>query len=259
MRVLFPFLFLVLVLHCSYGQSFTGKKLPKRWLFYSAGAGYVDGTMQYFEGYNYNILYSNASSGLPIVTDWPQYSQLSTFPKWANGTASVQFADTLKKLRLRVSASYYARKDSMIYTSASGSDFVYGKIATERSTYGAIGIGLAKTTRKLFKCLYLYGGAEVQAGFSLSSKIDFLEYSFDVVQDTLGFMNEYHVKGRFRMVPVFSALLGMEIRPIPWIGLVLEAQSGIGVHYVINQSAFGISRTCLLAGLAFQTTPKQTK
>ena len=252
MRISLLFFLFIWVAPKGYGQNFPANKSRNSWHFYSAGAGYVDGTMQFFEGYNYRILYANSRSGMPIRSDWDLYSQLSTFPKWYQGNVWVQFADTIKKLRIRVNASLFSRKDSMIYTSALGmNDIVYGRIAVEKGYYGAIGLGLAKTTKKLLKSLFLYGGAEVQAGFSLGSNVNFVEYGVDVVTGNLAFMDEYQAKGRFRIVPIFSALLGMEFRPISWLGLVLEAQSGIGVHYVINQSAFGVSRTCLLGGLAF--------
>ena len=139
----------------------------------------------------------------------------------------------------------------MIYSSALGSnDMVYGRGAIEKANYISAGFSMMKTTKRLFRFLYLYGGAEIEFGFSPGSQINFWEYTYDYKKDSVLQMNEFKIKGKARFLPFFSALLGAEIRPIQAIGLNLEVRSGVGAHFVVNENPVGVSRTVLVAGIS---------
>ncbi len=227
------------------------KKLDNNWMFYNVGLGYTDGTMQYFEGYNHNILYSNARAGLPLYSDWNLYSQLTTFPSYFQMGGWAQIADTSKRLRMRFGLTYFNRSDTMLYTSALGTnEMIFGRGATEETNFIGFQFGLFKTTRRILKGVYLYGGADSELGILINSKIEFFEYSYDTQKGMVVEENHFPVKGRLRTSPIVSALIGLELRPYKWIGIIAEARSGVGGSWVINEGFFGISRTNLSLGLS---------
>lgn len=216
------------------------------------GLSWVDGSMQFFEGYGHQILYANAQSGLPIYPDWQAYSRGIVIPSYYQFGSYIAFVDSIRGYKLRLGVHYSHRSDSMAY----GSDFaindtVFGRRASEKGAFGTVSFGGMKQTRKILNFLRFHGGAEFEIGMSPKSKIAFAEYSYDIGDKKIIEYNEFRAKGNPRFLVFGSAILGLETTFLNSFGFTAEVKSGLGAQLVVKEKGFGMARTSYHFGLNY--------
>jgi len=220
------------------------EKEPKVWKLYSLSAGYMGGSVQFFDGYNVDILYANARSGLPLYPDWNVFSQAALMPEWWQAGAQVGIVDTTGGLRLRFGLNFAHKHDSMSYVSGFAvNDTIYGRDAGEEYNMFSATFAGIRSTRKLFNFLRVYIGAEMEVGLIPGSDIRFLEYSYDFGDQRIVDLNRFEVEGKARLNLFGSALVGVETMFAKRFGFSAEVKSGIGIHLVINENTIGLSKT----------------
>ncbi len=213
---------------------------------------WVDGNVQFFEGFDHEILYANAQSGLPIYPDWQAYSRGVIQPKYYQFGAHVAFADSVRGLKLRLGAYYSRRSDSMAY----GSDFaitdtVFGRRASEKGAFGSISFAGIKQSRKLLSFIRFHGGAELELGLSPKSRISYAEYAYDLGENRVLEYNEFTAAGKPRFLAFCSAILGFETIFLHRVGFTAEVKSGLGAQIVVKEKSFGMARTSYHFGLNY--------
>lgn len=224
----------------------------KGWHLHTLGVSMTDGNVQFFEGYNYLVLYADATSGLPIYPDWNVYSGLTILPRFYQFGANVAWVDTVRGLKLRLGGSYAYRADSMQFVGGFAvNDTVFGRNASEKGHFFGFNFSGMKQTRKILKFMRLYGGAEVEFLISPSSEISFLEYSFDVGDQEFIELNTFSASGKPRFNVFASALLGMETVFAKHFGFTVEVKSGLGAQLVVRETAFGLAKTTWHLGLNY--------
>ncbi|MEM7039049.1 MAG: hypothetical protein AAF570_18865, partial [Bacteroidota bacterium] len=135
------------------------RKGKSRWRLNSFGLSWMDGNVQFYEGYNWENLYTDAQSGLPIYTDWMQYGESVQLPEFYQFGANVAFVDSSRNLRARLGIVGSYRKDSMVSTSAFAvNDTVFGRNGSVSGRFYGVNFGLMLRTRKLANFLRFYGG-----------------------------------------------------------------------------------------------------
>lgn len=212
----------------------------------------MDGNIQFFEGYNYLILYSDAQFGLPLYADWQVYSGISLIPEFFQASANFSLVDTSRGLRLRFSANYSYRKDSLAMTSGFAvNDTIFGRNASEEGRfYGFTASGM-KLTRKFLGFLRLYAGAEIQLGLSPRSTISLTEYSYDIGEGRVIEANTFAAPGKARFNLWGRALVGLEAVLGGHYGLTLEVKSGLGTQFVLGESSYGLAANAYHIGLSY--------
>lgn len=225
---------------------------PVAFHFQEIGASWIDGSVQFFEGYDAQILYADAQAGLPIYPDWGLYSRNALLPKYYQLGLRAALVDTVRGVKLRLGAAYSYREDSVNY----GSDFqvndtVYGRLASEKGGFGSVSFAALKQSRKVLRCLRFYGGVKVEVGLSPTSKILFSEYAADIGEDRYVEYNQFRAKGKPRFNVSGTALLGFETVFFKHIGFLFEVESGLGWQLVVKERAFGMGRTTYHAGLSY--------
>ena len=225
---------------------------PVKFHFQEVGVDWIDGSVQFFEGYDARILYADAQSGLPIYPDWGNYSRGVVLPKYYQVGLHAGLVDTVRGIKLRLSAFYSHRQDSMNY----GSDYtindtMFGRIASEKGSFVTLGFAGIKQSRMLFGFLRFHGGAEIELGLSPASRIAFEEYAADIGEDRVIAYNEFKTTGKPRFLLQGSAILGLETVFGKHFGFTLEVKSGLGWQIVIESAAFGMGRTTYHAGLNY--------
>lgn len=224
----------------------------KKFNLQSFGASYRDGTSQFFDSYNYQILMSNAQQGLPIFLDWPSYSGVVVLPEYWQLEAHAAWVDTIRGLKLRAGLSYLQRLDSMATTgNFMRNDTVFGRNASEFARFYGITLGGVKMSRKLGNFMRLYGGAEFEALLAPRSDIYFLLFAYDIGEERIIEFNEFNVKGKPRLNLYGSALLGMEMVFWKHFGFFLEVKSGLGMQVVLRERTFGIAKNAYHLGLNY--------
>lgn len=224
----------------------------KKFNLQSFGLSFRDGTTQFFEGYNYEILLSNARAGLPIFLDWPDYSGVVVLPEYHQFAGHAAWVDTIRGLKLRAGLTYLQRKDSMATTADfTRNDTIFGRNASEFARYYGVTFGGMKMSRKLLNCIRLYGGAEVEMVFSPRSDIYFLLFAYDIGDQRIVEANEFEVGGKARANVYASALLGLETVFFKRIGFFLEVKSGLGAQVVLREKTFGLAKNAYHLGLNY--------
>lgn len=212
----------------------------------------MDGNFQFFEGYNYQILYSNSRFGLPLYPDWSVYSGIVTMPEFYRYSGHINIVDSSRGLKLRISGDYTYRKDSMATTSGFAlNDTIFGRNASEEGVFGGITITGMKQTRKLAGFLRLYGGAEFEAAISPQSNIFFVEYAYDVGENRIVEQNIFNTAGKARMNLWARALLGIELVFFDRVGVNAEVKSGLGTQIVLQETSFGLAANAWYLGLNY--------
>lgn len=225
---------------------------PLSFHLHDIGASWTDGSVQFFQGYDARILYADARSGLPIYPDWGYYSRSTVFPSFWQVGAHAAIVDTVRGLKLRFSANYSRRKDTMDYASDFiVNDTVYGRLASEEGSFGSVAMAGLKQTRTVLGCLRFHGGAELELGLSPRSSILFEEYAFDFGEEQIVSYNAFRAVGKPRFVGFATAVLGVEAVFFKHIGFSFEVKSGLGGQVVVKQKAFGMGRTTYHAALNY--------
>lgn len=227
-------------------------KVPTHFVFYNIGMGYSDGNVQFFDGYNHEIMYTNAQAGLPLYNDWIVYSGYGMIPRYSSFALTAGMADTVKNLRLSFGVGSFFKEDSLFYTGGYAvQDTIYGRSGSETARYYSAHFGGYKTTRRLAKVFRLYTGAELEFAFSPTANIRFFEFQYDYGDDKIIQENRFDARGKARANIYGSAIVGLET--IFWnrVGFYTEVRSGIGVHWVPKQGTFGLSRIAYQAGIRF--------
>lgn len=225
---------------------------PVQFHLQTLSASYMDGNVQFFEGFDQEILYADASSGLPLYTDWHLYSRGSLLPTYYQFGLQAGLTDTLRALRLRLGIQYAYRKDSIDYSSDFyTNDTVLGRVGSEQGGFGGVSIAGLKQSRKLLGFLRLYGGAELELSLSPRGRIHFIEYSYDLSEQKVLEMNTFSAISKPRMVVFVNAILGFETVFAQRFGFVGELRSGLGSQIVLKQRAKGIARTTFQLGLQY--------
>jgi hypothetical protein len=225
---------------------------PVAFHWHDIGLAWTDGSAQFFQGYDARILYADAQSGLPIYPDWGLYSRSTVFPTFFQVGGHASIVDTVRGLKLRFSANYSQRFDTMDY----GSDFVindtvYGRMASEKGSFGSIALAGLKQSRKLLGIFRFHGGAEVELGLSPSSRITFVEYSFDYGAEQIVEYNAFQASGKPRFTGYATAILGMEAVFFKHFGFTAEVKSGLGAQLVVKERVFGMGRTTYFLALNY--------
>lgn len=217
---------------------------PASFHWHDFGVSLTNGNVQFFQGYDARILYADAGAGLPIYPDWGLYSRTTVIPTFFQVGAHASVVDTVRGLKLRFSANYSRRSDSMDYTSDFVvNDTVYGRFASESGSFGSVAIAGLKQSRKVLGCLRFHGGAELEVGLSPRSRIAFVEYAFDYGAEQVVAYNEFRAYGKPRFTGYATAVLGMEAVFFKHIGFTAEVKSGLGAQLVVKERAFGMGRT----------------
>lgn len=204
----------------------------------------MTGNVQFFDGYNSDILYANASSGLPLYPDWNVFSQAALLPEWWQAGAQVGLVDTTGGLRLRFGANFARKRDSLSYVSGYAiNDTIFGRDAGEEYNVFSLSMAGIRSTRKLFNFLRVYIGAEMEIGLIPGSDIRFIEYSYDFGDQRIVDLNRFDVDGKARLNLFGSALVGIETMFAQRFGFSAEVKSGIGLHLVVNENTSGLSKT----------------
>jgi hypothetical protein len=225
---------------------------PVRFHLQTLSAAVMDGNVQFFEGYSHEILYSDASSGLPLYSDWVLYSNSQLLPKYFQAGVQAGFTDTLRALRLRLGLQYAHRVDSLAYTSDFfTNDTVLGRLGSERGGFVGISVAGIKQSKKLLGFLRLYGGAELELGLSPRGRISFAEYSYDLGDQQLLDYNRFSAFSKPRMSVFVNALLGFETVFAQRFGIIGELRSGLGSQIVVKEKAKGMARTAIQLGLQY--------
>ena len=225
---------------------------PVSFHLHDVGVSFTNGTVQFFEGYAAKILYADAQAGLPIYGDWGSYSRTTVIPTFFQFGAHASVVDTIRGLKLRFSGNYSQRFDSMSYASDFViNDTVYGRLASERGSFGSVAVAGLKQSRKLLGIFRFHGGAELELGLSPTSRIGFVEYAFDYGAGTIVDYNTFRAVGKPRFTGYATAILGMEAVFFKHFGFTLEVKSGLGAQYVVKGGTFGLGRTTYHAALNY--------
>ena len=216
----------------------------------SFGVNFRDGSHQFFDGYNYQILNANAREGLPVFLDWPDFSGAVILPTYWQVEGHAAWVDTSRGIKIRTGLTYMQRKDSM----QTGSEFsrydtIYGRNASEFGHFYGFTAAAMKQSRKFWGFLRLYGGAEVEAMVSPRSDIYFLLYAYDIGEERIVDLNEFEVEGKPRFNLYASALLGLETVFWKHFGFFLEVKSGLGGQFVLREQTFGMAKNAYHLGL----------
>ena len=218
----------------------------------SFGLSFRDGTTQFFESYNYEVLLANAREGLPIFLDWPDYSGVVLLPEYHQFAGHAAWVDTIRGLKLRAGLTYLQRKDSMATTADfTRNDTIFGRNASEFARYYGITVGGMKMSRKLFNTVRLYGGAEIEMVVAPRSDIYFLLFAYDIGEQSIVDFNEFRVEGKARANFYGSALLGLETVFFKHIGFFFEVKSGLGMQVVMREKTFGLAKNAYHIGLNY--------
>lgn len=235
-----------------YVEEDTFQMPPVRFHLQTFSATFMDGSVQFFEGFDHEILYADASSGLPLYTDWHLYSRGTQLPSYYQYGVQVGLTDTLRALRLRLGLQYAHREDSLRYTSDFyTNDTILGRYGTERGAFVGVSISGLKQSRKLLRFLRLYGGAELELGLSPRGRIAFTEYSYDFSEQRVLEQNDFTADSKPRLTVFANAILGFETIFAKRLGLVGELRSGLGSQIVVKQRARGIARTTFQVGVQY--------
>jgi hypothetical protein len=225
---------------------------PVAFHLHEFGCSWIDGSVQFFEGYDAQILYADAQAGLPIYPDWGLYSRSAILPSYYQFGLRTAFVDTIRGVKLRLGIAYSHREDSVNYASDFlVNDTVYGRTASEKGSFGSISFAALKQSRKVLKCFRFYGGVKVEIGLSPSSKILFSEYAIDFGEERYVEYNEFRAKGKPRFNVSGTAILGVETVFFKHFGFLFEVESGLGGQLVVKEKAFGMGRTVYHAGLSY--------
>jgi hypothetical protein len=225
---------------------------PVRFHLQTLGAYWLDGRVQFFDGYNREILYADASTGLPLYSDWHLFSPNSLLPTYFQVGMQAGFTDSIRGLRLRMGVMYAHRTDTMSYSGGYlTTDTALGRLASESGGFGGVSITMMKQTRTLFKFLRLYGGAEFEAGLSPQSKIRSTEFAYDIGDEKLLAYNVFLARGRPRLNVFLNAVVGFETVFGKHYGFVAEVRSGLGSQLVVKEKAYGMARTAYMVGLQY--------
>lgn len=223
---------------------------PVRFRIHTFGAAYQDGRLQFFNGYNREIVYANAISGLPLYSDWHLFSATSPLPEYFQAGINVGLTDSSKALRLRLGGVLMKRRDSVAYSGGYFiNDTIWGRQIKEEATFLGVSVAALKQSRKLLKCLRLYGGAELEVALTTRSQIELLEYSFDVGEERILDLNEFKADGKPHMDCFLNAVVGLEFILGRKVGFYAEVKSGLGTQLAVKETAFGMARTAWSAGL----------
>jgi hypothetical protein len=226
---------------------------PAKFRLQTLSASWMDGNVQFFEGYSQPILYADAQSGLPIYSDWIAYQRAnSILPAYFQLSGSISLLDSVRGIKLRLSASYSHREDSMAYGSQfTINDTIYGRLASEKGSFGSVSVAGIKQSRKIFNCIRFHGGAEVEVGLSPVSRIEFAEYSSDLGAGLIVDYNEFRSVGKPRFMVMANAILGLETVFFKHFGFTVEVKSGLGAQLVVKEKAFGQARTAYHLGINY--------
>ena len=235
-----------------YEEDTTPKLPPIHFALQTFGAYWTDGRVQFFEGYNHDILYANAISGLPLYSDWFLYSASSIVPSYFQVGVHTGLTDSTRGLRLRLGLQYAQRIDSMAYSGGYlTTDTALGRIATERGAFVGASVAIMKQSRTMLKFLRLHGGADLEVGLSPRSRISAIEYAYDIGDEVLLDYNVFPARGKPRMNVFLNAVVGFETVFGGRFGLTGEIRSGLGTQIVVKQKAFGIARTAYMVGVQY--------
>ncbi len=222
----------------------------ERFHLQSFGASYRNGSHQFFDGYNYEVLTANAREGLPVFLDWPDYSGAVVLPEYRQFGVNAAWVDTTRGFKIRVGLTYFERKDSL----QTGSDFmrydtIFGRNASEFGRFYGFTAAGVKQSRKILNFFRLYGGAEIEAMVSPRSDIYFLLYAYDIGEERFVDINEFNVEGKPRFNVYGSALVGLETVFWKHLGFFLEAKSGLGAQFVLRERTFGMAKNAYHIGM----------
>ncbi|MEM0996844.1 MAG: hypothetical protein AAGN35_07185 [Bacteroidota bacterium] len=224
----------------------------KNWRLNSFGFSHSDGNVQFFEGYNHNILYADARFGLPLYPDWSVYSGIVLLPEFYRFGGHVNLVDTARSLKLRITGEYSYRKDSLATTSGFAlNDTIFGRNASEAGTFFGVSVAGMKHTRKFLGFLRLYGGAELEFSLSPRSDIFFVEYGYDVGENRIVDLNYFETQGKLRMHLWARALLGVEMVFFDRFGVNAEIKSGLGTQLVLQETSFGMGTNMYYLGVNY--------
>jgi hypothetical protein len=198
------------------------------------------------------MLYSDARYGLPLYSNWQVYSGIVLMPEFYRYGAHINLVDTSRGLKLRITADYSHRKDSMATTSGFAlNDTIFGRNASETGAFFGVTVAGIKHTRKFFNFLRLYGGVEFELGLSPQSKIYFVEYSKDVGENRIVEYNEFNTVGKARFNLWGRALLGVETVFFERFGFNAEIKSGLGTQVVLQENCYGLAANAWYLGLNY--------
>lgn len=233
---------------------------PIRFHLQTIGAYYLDGRVQFFDGYNREILFANASSGLPLYSDWHLFSGESLLPDYFQAGFNFGFTDSIRGLRLRVGALYVNRRDTVAYSGGYlTTDTVLGRLGNEQGAFGGVSVAIMKQSRTLLKFLRLYGGADLEAGLSVKSEIRLSEFAYDMGEQRFLDYNVFSANGKPRMDVFLNAVVGLETVFAKRFGFMFEVRSGLGTQVVVKEKAFGMARTAFVGGLQYYLWDHQRK
>gem|GEM_PF-2140244 len=225
---------------------------PLEFHLQSFGTSFRDGSTQFFDGYNYQILLANSQSGLPLFFDWNNYQGEILLPNYQQFEVHAGLVDTTRGIKLRGGVTYFNRFDSMATTSfLARDDTILGRNAGERTTFYGITVGCMKMSRKLGNFVRLYGGAEIEMLFSRRSDISFVEYAYDFGDNEFLSRNNFEVVGKPKFNFFGSALLGFETIFFKHFGFFGEIKSGMGTQIVLREGRFGMAKTAYHLGLNY--------
>lgn len=226
-------------------------KVKKKWEIRGFGANWNPGPTQFFEGYNRDLMYANASAGLPLLPQWEAFTDAAVASEHFQAGVRGYIVDTAETFRLRVSLSFARRDDSLFYQgSLSANDTVEVRAGKERSNFLVFGFSTIKATRKLGGFLRLYAGAELELGVSRRSRMNFWQYRYDISEGGIvDEINYFPAAGSPKFTALAFAQLGTEICLAKYFALNFELRSGIGAHLVMRTAPVGLSKTQLSMGL----------
>lgn len=253
------FVFHILVfLVCA--MSVQAQEKDRNFQLQSFGLQFQDGTFQFFDSYNSEILRTNARAGLPLYNDWILFSGPVHLPEFFQFGANAAWVDSSRGLKIRGGLTFFRRADSLTTTR----DFIFldtiiGRNASERGDFYGITFSIMKQTRKVLKCFRFYGGARFESGFSPQSQIRFYEYAYDLSEQDFLDYNEFSTTGKPRLTVYGSALLGFETVFFHRIGLVAEVQSGIGTQIVVREPSYGFGKNSFSLGVNYYLFDYQRK
>jgi hypothetical protein len=218
----------------------------------AVGGMIYSGTSQFFDSYTREVMYLNAQSGLLLYQDWDVYSAYTVTPVYKGAGGFISFADSARKFRVRLAATFSQRNDSMAYRSGFAvNDTIYGRDGHEVTRFVGVNAGFFKYTRPVLKFLRFHCGADVEAGLAATSKIVFYEFAYDYGDQVIVELDEFHAPGRLRLNLYFGAMIGTEILLGPHLALSAEVRTGVGLHWIPKEKPLGISRNNWIVGTAW--------
>lgn len=228
------------------------KTKQRKFHWQSVGAYFQDGTFQFFDSYNRDILLTNARSGLPIYNDWTQYSGPVHLPVYQQAGVHAGWVDTTRGLKVRLGLTWYHREDSLTTTrDFAFLDTIVGRNASEVGDFYGFTAAAMKQTRKVLGFVRFYGGARVETGFSPRSRIRFYEFAYDISEESFLDFNTFSAVGKPRFSLYGSALLGFETVFFHRLGFFAEVQSGIGLQVVVREPGYGFGKNSFSLGLNY--------